>query len=638
MQPGQPQLSIDYGTTCTRAVLGWPDGRWEPLPVDGAGVLWSAVHLDDRGGVLVGEAAWRQAATDPDGFVPSPLAGLTGPDGGTVPVRGAPVPVAELAAATLRHVAGVAVARLGGPPGEVRMVVPAGWGPRRRMWLRQVAHAAGLGQPRLVDAPVAAATRLLAMGVQVPVGGFLLICDLGAGCEATVLRRGPTGFEVLSTLADPHAGAAAIDDRLITALTGTDPAADPDGTRWTVAATVRAAREALSRQAVTTVPMPPPTPPMVVHARLVDELAEPVLKQAATLAAQAVTAADLTIDQLTGSYLIGATASMPAAPRVIGAQLGTAPQVVPEPGFAAVLGAADAGPAPMAGGTAVPDAAGDTAAGRALRLRRLWGLLLPGVASLALYWHMLSSATFHNGTPDTPRAGYYVLATWGELTLAAVFALLACMAAAPLLGAALARAQQRDYARPAVAEVSVERTAGGIALAVTAGVAIAAIYGVAAAVYCGLPVSQPLRWALLPLLPPAAVAAGIAWLARRPIEPARGWEALLAFPNSSTLLTAAGMLLLATWWTGPIPAVLSGWGQTLGRVGGMLIGVGIACTLVSHLGLRVALAVFVAFFGFLVVGAGGTGILAVGYALAVTAWWASRLWILQRQPTTADVH
>ena len=637
MQSAQPQLSIDYGTICTRAVLGWPDGRWEPLPVDAAGALWSAVHLDDRGEVLVGEAAWRQAATDPAGFVPSPLACLTGPDGGTTPVRGQPVPMAELAAATLRHVAEVAAARLGGPPGEVRMVVPAGWGPRRRMWLRQVAHAAGLGQPRLVDAPVAAATRLLALGVQVPVGGFLLICDLGAGCEATVLRRGPTGFEVLSTLADPHAGAAAIDDALIAALTGSYPAADPDGSRWTVAATVRAAREALSRQAVTTVPMPPPARPMVVHARLVDELAEPVLKQAATLAGQAVTAADLTIDQLAGTYLIGATASMPAAARVIGAQLGTALQVVPEPGFAAVLGAADAGPAP-AGGFAVPGPAGDTA-GRVPRLRRLWGLLLPGVASLAVYWHLLSGATFHNGTPDAPRVGYYVLAAWGELTLAAVFALLACLAAAPLLGAALARAPQRDSARAAIVEAPLEPTAGGIALAVTVGLAIAAIYGVAAGVYCGLPVSAPLRWALLPLLPPAAVAVGIAWLARRPIDPARGWDALLAFPNSSTVVTAAGMLLLATWWTGPVPAVLSGWGQTLGRVGGILIGVGIACTLVSHLGPRVALAVFLAFFGFLVVGAGGTGILAVGYALAVTAWCASRLWMLQRHsPRTADVY
>jgi hypothetical protein len=256
------------------------------------------------------------------------------------------------------------------------------------------------------------------------------------------------------------------------------------------------------------------------------------------------------------------------------------------------------------------------------------------VASLALYWHMLVSATFHNGTRDAPRVGYYVLAAWGELTLAGVFALLACLAAAPLLGAALARAQQRAGGRATAPEGPVEATAGGIALAVTAGLAIAAISAVAAAVRCGLPVAQPLRWALLPLLPAAAAAAGIGWLARRRSEPARGWEALPAFPISSTLLTAVGMVLLATWWIGPIPAALSGWGQTLGRVGGMLIGVGIACALVRHLGLRLVLGVFLAFFGFLVVGAGGTSILAVAYALAVTAWWAYRLWILIRLPAT----
>ena len=34
-------------------------------------------------------------------------------------------------------------------------------------------------------------------------------------------------------------------------------------------------------------------------------------------------------------------------------------------------------------------------------------------------------------------------------------------------------------------------------------------------------------------------------------------------------MVAAGMLLLATWWTGPIPAVLSGW-EPLRRVDGMV--------------------------------------------------------------------
>jgi hypothetical protein len=263
-------------------------------------------------------------------------------------------------------------------------------------------------------------------------------------------------------------------------------------------------------------------------------------------------------------------------------------------------------------------------------------MLVPGLASLGLYVHMVFTASFHNGTPDARTAHYYVLATWGELTLAAVFALLACLAAAPLLGAALARGQQRDGVRPTARDVLVVRIAGGIAVAAAAGVGIAAIYAVGAGVYLGLPVSGPLRWALLPLLPTVAAAAGIAWLARRPTPPPGGWSAVLGFPVSSVVCTAVGMGLLAVWWQGPIPAVLSGWGSTLGRVGGVLIGVGIACALVRPLAARVAVGVVLAFFGFLVAGAGGVGILAVAYAIAVTACWAYRLWVLHRPPATAS--
>jgi hypothetical protein len=246
---------------------------------------------------------------------------------------------------------------------------------------------------------------------------------------------------------------------------------------------------------------------------------------------------------------------------------------------------------------------------------------------------MVFGATFHNGTPAAPRYGYYVLAAWGELTLAAVFALLTWLAAASLLGVALAQAQHRDGAPTDTAGVA--RIAGGIALAVLAGLAVAAMYGVAAGVYFAIPVSYPLRWALLPVLPAAAVAAGIAWTARRPIRPPHGWDAVLAFPPSSVVCTAVGMAALVTWWHGPVPAALSGVLGTLGRVGGMLIGVGIACALVRHLGLRLVLGLFLALFGFLMAGAGGVGILAVTYAVTVTAWTAYRLWLLLRTPTTA---
>ena len=129
------------------------------------------------------------------------------------------------------------------------------------------------------------------------------------------------------------------------------------------------------------------------------------------------------------------------------------------------------------------------------------------------------------------------------------------------------------------------------------------------------------------------MAGGIAWLARRPLRTPRGWDALLVFPISSVAFTTVGMVLLSAWWTGPVPAVLSGWIDVLGRAGGMLIGVGIACALVRHLGLRVVLALFLAVFG-LIVGR-GTGILAVTYAVAVTVWAAYRLWVLAR-PTHRD--
>jgi hypothetical protein len=72
MQSGDARLAIGYGADSTRAVVAWPDGGWRPLTFDGDGgpVLSSAVHTT---GMLVGQAAWRAAATTPDEFVPTPL-------------------------------------------------------------------------------------------------------------------------------------------------------------------------------------------------------------------------------------------------------------------------------------------------------------------------------------------------------------------------------------------------------------------------------------------------------------------------------------------------------------------------------------------------------------------------------------
>jgi len=622
--PGEPRLAIDYGTASTVAVLAWPDGRWLPVSFDGSLTLPSAVHSSGQNSVLVGADAWRHAAAAPDGFVAAPL--RAGTD--ALPAGDTKVEVADLVAATLRHVAAEATRLVGAPVVDVRLVVPAGWGPRRRTWLRQAAYRAGLGQPRLVEAPVAAADRLLAVGVPVPVGALLLVCDLGAGCEATVLRRGPADFEVLSTMADPHAGGAQIDETLVATLLGADVDALSGGVRWTVLQDVRAAKETLARQPVVTMPLPAPAPPMVVNSTLVDDAARPVLQNAAELASRALTAADVTVESLAGIYCIGGTAVLPAASAIIGERLATVALPVAQPDFAAVLGAADAGTA-TADGTAIE------APTPLPPLRRLAGLALPAMASLAVYAHFMTAATFNNGTPTRQSAHYYVLASWGELATAALFALVACLTAGSLFGVALTYAD-RHHHKPSRAG---ERIAGGIALAATAGVAIAGLYAVVAAVTFGQSVAGPLRWALLPILPMAVCAAGVAWLAgRRSVAPGQGWDAFLAFPVSSVIIAGLGTVLVAYWAQSPIPPGWAGWADTVGRLGGLLIGVGVACTLVRPVLLRLVLAAPLAVFGIVVVGPGSTGILAVVYAIAATLWWGQRLWSLIRTPSAAPGH
>jgi molecular chaperone DnaK (HSP70) len=392
VQPADLRLSIDCGASATVAVLAWPDGRWIPLVFEASTVLSSAVHVGRAGEVTAGVTAWQQAMIEPAGLVPEPLRAAPG----SVPVGEADLVAQDLVAATLRLVAAEAVRAAGAQVPDVRMVAPAGWGPRRRTWLRSTAYQAGLGQPRLVEAPVAAADRLLTTGVQLPVGAFILVCDAGAGFEATVLRRGSTGFEVLSTLADPAAGGTKIDELLAATVLGAE-GPQPAPVPWPAMASLRAAKEALSQQPTVTVLLPAPAGPTVVSSAVLEDVAGPVVKRAGELAAEAVRAAELTPEQLAGVYCIGAGAAAPMLPRALAERLGVAPTVLLEPGFAAVLGAVEAG------GQGAPAASVPDPVPPEPPVRRALALAVPGAASLALFAQFLLTASFENGSRQCTR-------------------------------------------------------------------------------------------------------------------------------------------------------------------------------------------------------------------------------------------
>lgn len=611
-----PWLTIAYGAAYTRAVLVWPGGAWRMLPFDGSEELSSAVHVSPAG-ILAGAAAWHRAEIDPDGFVLSPLrAGV-----GQVWADGLEVDTAELAARTLREV-GAEAARLAGEPvTHVRVVVPAEWGPRRQRWLRQAAGKAGLPVSEVVVAPAAALAN--APGGPIGTGHIVMVLDLGAGCEVSVLQQDATRLEVVSLLSDSTAGGDQLDTALLAAVTGADLDALPAQQRWPLLAAVRNAKHSLTTYPAVTMPRPDGQPPAVVTTALVRQAVQPLGEQVAKLALEALDNADLTVEQVQAVYAIGGAAATPGITDVVTAKLGAVPKLVERPATAALLSAAHAAPHQA---TSVEPAV------RTPPLRRIFSLSLPAVASLLLYAHFVFAADFYNGTPRNRGPYFYVLASWGELAASATFAVVAFLQAGPLL--ATLRDQQHPP-EPGTGLSAGGRISTGIGAAIAAGAATAGMYAVVAAVYMNQPISALLRWSLLPALPTLVVAAVLltaTWRTER--SPRGGWDAFLTFPASSVATGAFGVVSHALYWHGRLPAWMNGWHDLLGGVGAVLVATAVACALVRHPGIRIGLTVVLSFF-LLIIARSGPDIAAVLYSFAVASWWARRAWTVLRLPALA---
>ncbi|GGL92873.1 Hsp70 family protein [Micromonospora yangpuensis] len=606
---GRVRLAIDYGGTTTQAVVAWPDGRWTPVTVDGSVVLSSAVLVAADASVWTGEQAWRAAVREPDRFVPAPRRSAEQ----DIDVDGRRVPAADLVAATLRRIAEQAQLVAGGPVEDVRLVVPAGWGPRRRTWMRQAAHRAGLGQPRLVEAPVAVADHLLAHGTQLPVGAYLLVVDVGGGAEVTVLRRGPAGFEVLATLADPAAGGDAIDHALAAALPGEDGG-------WGWVASVRTAKENLAWHTAITVPQPGGTA-VVATGVLLEETARPVLERVGQLTVDTIAAAELTPADLAGVCLVGGTTRLPLAAAVVAQRTGLTPHVIDDPLFAAARGAAD---------TTADDGEGVGQEPVMPPARRAWAVAVPGFMSLAMIVQMLLTVYWGGIYPNS-----WAEPSWGQLAMASVFAVIACLSAGTLLGSlAATHGTPAGQAAPPGRAPAVSL---GILSAMSLGTAIAALYAVVAAQYLQMQIGPFLRWALLPILPVAVLALAAAVVAARQWRtPPGGWSALLLFPVGSVLAAGTGMGLVQYSATADRWPDMVLWIDLAGRAGGLLIGVGAVTALTRPWILRLVIGAPLAVITAAIASPNTIGILAGIYATAVTTWWIYRLWTrLVRTPTAA---
>jgi molecular chaperone DnaK (HSP70) len=361
-------LGVDFGTSSTVAMLRWPDGRVKPLLFEGSPLLPSAVFAPPQGPLVVGSDALHHGRFEPSQLEPNPKR-LIDDEGLLLGSR--EVPVAELFAAVLRHVATEAVRVTGGIVPTTALAYPAGWGTVRRGALIDAAQAAGLGDVTLVPEPVAAAdyfTRVL--NRDVPVGQALVVYDLGAGTfDSSAVRRMASGFEVAAVDGLDDLGGLDLDAAIVKWLregpaSGRDEQwsklenpTTPDDRRhrrmlWD---DVRIAKEMLSRAPAVLVRLPALDLEIQLTRDEFEAAVQPLLARTVRTTSALIRYANLTQEDIAGLLLVGGSSRVPMVATLLHRTLNIPPVATEQPELIVAEGALQSvAPAPQQGFTHGP--------------------------------------------------------------------------------------------------------------------------------------------------------------------------------------------------------------------------------------------------------------------------------------------
>jgi len=343
-------LGIDLGTTFTAAAVD-RGGHVEIVTLgDRTAAIPSVVLLRPDGSVLVGDAANRRAAVEPDKVAREFKRRLGDPT--PVLLGGAPHSVASLMAHLLGYVVRTVAGQQGGRPDRITLTHPANWGPYKRELFEQVPRLTGIDRVGLITEPEAAAAHY-ASQERLEEGAVVAVYDLGGGTfDATVLRKRGRGFQILGTPEGIEGlGGVDFDEAVFghvdRALDGKLSRIDPDDA-GAVAAVVRLrqecvlAKEALSADTETVIPVLLPS--VQTEVRLtrgeLEEMIRPSI--AATLGSlhPALRSANLRPADLNAVLLVGGSSRIPLVSQLVSAELGKPTAVDIHPKYGVALGAA----------------------------------------------------------------------------------------------------------------------------------------------------------------------------------------------------------------------------------------------------------------------------------------------------------
>ncbi|MBU1068148.1 molecular chaperone DnaK [Myxococcota bacterium] len=226
-------IGIDLGTT--NSCVAIMDGK-EPKIIaneEGGRTTPSVVAMDEKGEILVGQIAKRQAITNPENTVYSikRFMGLRHSEAGRE-IEKVPYKVnrssngdvrislhdkefapAEISARILQKLKKAAEDYLGEPVTEAVITVPAYFNDSQRQATKDAGRIAGLEVKRIVNEPTAAA---LAYGLDKGKEQIVAVFDFGGGTfDVSILEIGENVVEVISTNGDTHLGGDDIDRIII---------------------------------------------------------------------------------------------------------------------------------------------------------------------------------------------------------------------------------------------------------------------------------------------------------------------------------------------------------------------------------------------------------------------------------------
>ncbi len=344
------RLGVDLGTTyCAAAV--YRDGRVDMVTLGNrSAAVPSVAYVREDGEILVGEAAERRAASDPQRAAREFKRRVGDP----VPLvlGGKQFAAQELMALQLPPIIRVVSERQGGPPEAMTLTVPANWSEHRRAVFTDALPTEHLPPLNIITEPEAAAIHY-ASNERIDPGEVVAVYDLGGGTfDAAILRRTAEGFVVLGTPEgidrlggiDFDAAVFSHVDRVLDGRLGELDMNDP-----IVSAGVAQfrqhcveAKEALSEESDTEIPVMIPgvrTEIRMTRTEL-EAMIRPALNDSVGALRRALTSAEVTPDEVTVVLLVGGSSRIPLVAQLVGSELGRPVAVDTHPKHAIALGAA----------------------------------------------------------------------------------------------------------------------------------------------------------------------------------------------------------------------------------------------------------------------------------------------------------